>query len=137
MVHPPQYGRTRTLLDFLLSVKHKLAYNAFCGILDGWPKSIKTINNIERNFFNRKLEPTIEKNCLLWGFRIVIPDSLPKELLSELHASHMGIIKMKQLARNYFWQPNLGKDIERIIGSCKICLESRPNMAKTPLTPWK
>ena len=29
------------------------------------------------------------------------------------------------------------EDIERITGSCKICLESRQNTAKTPLTPWQ
>ena len=74
---------------------------------------------------------------MLWSFCIVIPDSLQKEVLSELHASHMGIIKMKQLARNYFWWPNLGENIERITSSCKICLESRRNTAKTPLTPWQ
>ena len=29
------------------------------------------------------------------------------------------------------------EDIERITFSCKICLESRRNTAKTPLTPWQ
>ena len=39
------------------------------------------------------------------------------------------IIKMKQLARNYFWWPNLGEDIERITGLRKMCIEPRLNAA--------
>ena len=54
-----------------------------------------------------------------------------------VHASYMGIIRMKRLARNYFSWPNLGEDIERITGSCEIYLEFRRNTAETPLTPWQ
>lgn len=67
----------------------------------GWPKDSKNLSNVERNFFNKRLELTVEKGCVLWGFR-VIPKTLQKDMLNELHASHMGAVKMKQLARNYF-----------------------------------
>jgi len=86
--------------------------------------------------YNKRLELTIEKGCLLWGYRIVIPESLKERILSELHASHMGIIKMKKFARNYFWWPNLDSDIENITSSCKICLESRVETPKISHTPW-
>lgn len=103
----------------------------------GWPKNIKDLNDVEKNLHGKRLELTIEKGCLLWGFRVVIPNSLQKYLLEELHASHMGIIKMKQLARNYFWWPNLNLDIENVASTCKICLESRPETPKIVLTPWQ
>ena len=58
------------------------------------------------------------------------------ELLSELHASHMGIVKIKMLARSYIWWPNIDKDIEGLVRSCKICLEEQKNPAHTLLTTW-
>ena len=102
----------------------------------GWPNNQKTLNNVEKNLFHKKLELTVENNCIFWGFRIIIPSTLHAEMLNELHASHMGTVKMKQLARNYFWWPNLDIDIETITASCRICLESRVATPKVPLTPW-
>ena len=96
----------------------------------GWPQDLKTLNDFEKNLQNKKLELPIKKDCLVWGFRVVNPKSLQGDMLRELHASHMGAIKMKQLARNYFWWPNLNEDIEQSIGICTICLESRCNTQK-------
>lgn len=102
----------------------------------GWPKNPELKNDVEENLFKKRLELSVEDNCLLWGFRGVIPKSLQKEVLNQLHASHMEAIKMKQLARNYFLWPYLSEDIEQAIGTCKICLEARPETAKVPLSPW-
>ena len=60
---------TVQLLDFksiaIETAKDLNLRNIIKYLQQGWPKSIKTLNNIERNFFNIKLELTIEKNCLL------------------------------------------------------------------------
>lgn len=69
----------------------------------GSPKNPEFKNDVEKNLFKKRLELSVEDNCLLWGFRVVIPESLRKAVLSLLRASHMGEIKIKQLARNYFW----------------------------------
>lgn len=106
-------------------------------IVQGWPKESKSMNDCEKNLYHKRLELGLDKGCILWGYRVVIPNSLQGDMLNELHASHMGITKMKQLARNYFWWPNLNEDIEQITSSCKICLESRGETPKTALTPWQ
>ncbi|XP_046737570.1 uncharacterized protein K02A2.6-like [Diprion similis] len=101
-----------------------------------WPKTAD-LSRIENNFFKKRHELEIENGSLTWGYRIVIPESLRKDILKELHSSHMGVVKMKQLARNYFWWPYLDEDIENLANSCKICLENRPEPTKTSLTPWQ
>lgn len=50
-----------------------------------WPKELKNLSNTECNLHSKRLELTIEKDCLLWGFRVVIPQMLQKDMLQELH----------------------------------------------------
>lgn len=94
-------------------------------VQQGWPKNNENLTEVEKNLCKNRFELSIEGRCLFWGFRVVIPGNLQKDLLSELHASHMGAVKMKQLARSYFWWLNLNCYIEKICGKCKICLESQ------------
>lgn len=50
-------------------------------------------------YFTRRSELTIHQNCLLLGIRVVIPPSLRGRVLDELHQGHIGVVKMKTLAR--------------------------------------
>lgn len=72
----------------------------------------------------------------MWGYRIVIPPSLRQSLLTELYMSHLGIVKIKSIAKATFWWPGLDKEIEDVANSCKFCCEVRPNPEKTYLHSW-
>jgi len=78
----------------------------------------------------------IENNVLVWGFRMVIPNNLPELLLRELHSFHLGIFKMKSLARSHFWWASTNLDIERTSKNCTLCLKCRPEPQKCILTKW-
>lgn len=95
-------------------------------------------------YLSRKNELTIENGVLMWGFRIIIPQSLRQSILKQLHQSHMGIVKTKSLARSYIWWPKIDHDIECMIKSCDACLSVLPNPAKAPVLnynvtdePWE
>ncbi|CAH1999568.1 unnamed protein product [Acanthoscelides obtectus] len=70
-------------------------------------------------FNNRKNEINVEDDVLLWGHRVIIPFQLREVILKELHATHLGIVKMKYLARSYFWWPSLNDDIESVSRSLR------------------
>lgn len=89
-----------------------------------------------KHFYNRKEELFIKDNVLFWGYKTVIPLKLTQLLLDELHSSYLAIIKMKSIARSYFWWPSLDHDIEQLANSCKIFLESTPEPKKCILTKW-
>lgn len=57
----------------------------------------------------------VERNILMWGGRVVVPQKLCKHILDSVHTTHMGMVKSKSLCRSHFWWPNIDKDIEAMI----------------------
>ena len=70
-------------------------------------------------FYRRKEEITVQYGCLMWGSRVIIPPKLQKRVLDELHEEgHLGIVKMKALARSYMWWPSIDQSIEAMGKTC-------------------
>ena len=95
-------------------------------------------------YHNKRLELIQEDGILLWNSRVVVPEVLRTLLLKDLHAEHLGMVKMKQLARKYLWWPGLDKEIEETVKLCHSCQEAAkappaPNPASWswPGGPWK
>lgn len=81
-------------------------------------------------------ELTIENGCLFRGVRVIIPCSLQKVILQELHEAHTGITKMKELARQYCWWPTINSDIEKYVNSCRPCALNKNDPPKY-YEPWE
>jgi len=82
-------------------------------------------------------EFSLQDGVIFRGNRVYIPSSMREDVLMELHKTHMGITKMKQLARRYCYWPNIDKDIEVIVKSCQSCSDNQKNPAKQPLHTWE
>ena len=126
--------KKQTLRDPLLS--RILSY-----IRDGWP----TDNDCRslQPYFNRRSELYEELSCVMWGHRVVIPDSCRNKVLLQLHESHMGITKTKAIARSYVWWPGIDEAVERMCRACAVCAaeaDAPPRHAPTawpwPDKPW-
>ncbi|CAB4008107.1 Retrovirus-related Pol poly from transposon, partial [Paramuricea clavata] len=85
----------------------------------------------------RKDELTVHCGVLMLGHRAVIPAKLRNQVLTELHEGHLGIVKMKSLARSYIWWPKIDKDIEHLAKSCPGCQLQQNEAGKVPLHPWE
>ncbi len=64
----------------------------------GWPSAVTTEL---KPFWTRQAELTLEEDCVLWGMRVIIPQKLQKRMLDKLHQSHVGITRLKSIARSY------------------------------------
>lgn len=103
--------------------------------LHGWPNQTNVTDEL-RYYYLKRNELSVEENCILWGYRIIIPVSLRNSLLCELHTTHLGIVKMKSIARSTFWWPNIDIDIEEVANSCEFCQNERKNPPKNVSCKW-
>jgi hypothetical protein len=78
----------------------------------------------------------IEDDCVMFDHRLVVPSTLRLKILEEMHKTHLGIVKMKSLARTYFWWPGITEDIEQMINKCQHCYLARPNPQKITKEKW-
>ncbi|XP_059062766.1 uncharacterized protein K02A2.6-like [Achroia grisella] len=100
----------------------------------GWPN--QCTDETLKSYFVRRNEIYCENNCLMWGYRIIIPMSLRPQILQQLHSSHMGIVKTKSWARSYVWWPNIDADIEQLCRSCSTCALEMPMPQRAPPQLW-
>ena len=88
-------------------------------------------------FFMHRDEITLQSGCLMWGIRVIIPPKLRPQVLKELHQGHMGVVKMKAIARSYIWWPGIDKEIELAAKSCPGCQLTQREPSTVPVHPWE
>ncbi len=87
-------------------------------------------------YYTRRNELTVNQGILLWGSRVVVPRILQARMIEQLHLSHPGMERMKQLARVLCYWPGIDGDIERKVQTCDSCAKASNAPAKQPLEPW-
>ena len=99
----------------------------------GWPSWVP---RVLQPFWTKRLELSLEGDCVMWGLRVVVPEKLQKKVLAELHLSQSGIARMKAIARSYVWWPRLDDDIAELAKSCVACQAVKNAPPVAPLHPW-
>ena len=87
-------------------------------------------------YYVLKEELSIERNCVLRGIRVAVPQKLQKQVLNNLHATQPGIQRMKLVARSFVWWPHIDENIETLVHSCQSCKCAKQAPPKAPLQPW-
>ena len=102
--------------------------------MNGWP------NEPEDKFkfyFKRREKLSVTDGILTWGNRVIVPQRNRAKVLQILHDTHIGISRMKSLARSYVWWPEIDSDIEREVRSCGSCQSNLNAPPQAPLHPWE
>ena len=89
-------------------------------VTNGWPST--WLHNQDKNevrtYLNTQTEITSKDGVLLRDSRVIIPTALRARVLNRLHLVHIGIIRMKSLARMHVWWPNIEVNIAAEVTSC-------------------
>ena len=97
----------------------------------GWPD--KCLAEGFRPYFACNSKLSTGNGCIMWGSRVVLPESGHKQVLEELHESHIGRSRMKSLARSYVWWPRMDQVIETLLRHVLRASCTRINL----LQPWE
>lgn len=84
----------------------------------------------------RRHELTIQKDCLMWGVRVVVSPKLHPRVLEELHTAHPDVVRMKGLAHSFVWWPGIDSQIELQAKYCPSCQRVQKEPGLAPLHPW-
>nr|KAG5689431.1 hypothetical protein BaRGS_012253 [Batillaria attramentaria] len=105
-------------------------------VREGWPLKHAEINEEVRKFQKLSDSLSICNGCLIYGTRVVIPQSLQPKILDLLHIGHFGMERMKQLARTAVYWPGIDAAIEMTSRRCDSCGEHQNKPSKPPVHPW-
>ncbi len=84
-------------------------------ILTGWPDSYKEVPHDLRRFYAMRDELTVDDGLILRGQRHVIPHSLQKHYLTQLHQGHPGLQSTKGRARETMFWPSMYTDMSNML----------------------
>lgn len=109
-----------------------------------WPESKDDVTPELRSYWNFRDELHTENGMVLRSNRLVIPPKMRGDILSCLHAAHVGGEKMKARARLCLFWPSMNSDIEETARRCQLCERHKPKNARMPLhshdmpsLPWE
>ena len=105
--------------------------SSYCS--SSWPDR-KSAPALVKPYLSLAAEFSVVDGILMRGSRIVIPQSLQKEMLDKLHTGHQGITKCRNRARQSVWWPGLSTQLEELVNNCETCCKHQHQRAQ-PMTP--
>ena len=113
-------------------------------ISSGWPTSPADLPPELRPYATFADELIVSGNLVYKGNRVVIPRGAQDEILSRLHASHIGINGCIRRARESVYFPGITAAIKDLVSKCPVCVRFQTETRKEPLMahpapsrPWE
>ena len=104
-------------------------------ILKGWPDTRRETPQSIRVYWSHRDELSVSDGIVYKGMNIVVPPSMRKDMLAQVHESHQGISKCKQRAREILFWPGMSTEIEKLIEDCSKCQTYQNKQHKETLRP--
>ena len=102
----------------------------------GWPEDKRGLHDTVKPYWPFRDELGISGELVYRGERLVVPRSMRRRLMEEVHSSHLGIQSCLRRARESMYWPAMSSQITDFVARCEIC-QAFPNKAqqKEPLIP--
>jgi hypothetical protein len=104
-------------------------------ILNGWPESPRQVCKSIRQYWSCRNELSLEDGLILFGDRIIIPESKRREVMDKLHYGHQGVNKCQLRAKTCVFWPGINKNIEEEVDRCSVCQQYQKSQRPEPLIP--
>ena len=90
----------------------------------GWPNDHRMLPQELHTFWNYREDLSMENGLITKGARLLIPSTLRKKVLEQIHDEHLGIEKCMLKARDSVFWPGISNDICETVEKCGICQAS-------------
>ncbi|XP_069752177.1 uncharacterized protein [Narcine bancroftii] len=102
-------------------------------ILDRWPNLKQDCSSDISEYWNCRVELSVVEDVIYKGSKILIPKSLRKEVLKEIHGGHLRMEKCKERAREVMYWPIFNNDMTNEVSNCAICQKYQAINPSEPL----
>ncbi|XP_014677266.1 PREDICTED: uncharacterized protein K02A2.6-like [Priapulus caudatus] len=103
-------------------------------VFEGWPEKKDTVPGDIKHYFSLRDQLSVHNGIILTGDRVVIPNSMRREMMDQIHSSHVGIEGCLWRARECLYWPAMNSEIRNFIVACEIC-NSMPRKQQETLVP--
>ncbi len=101
-------------------------------IVNGFPKRKQDIPQLAA-FWGIRHELTVKDDLILYGNRIIIPQTMRKDILHKLHAAHQGRDRVLNRARQIVFWPGISNDVSNMVRRCNQCELNKASHRPQPL----
>ena len=123
-----QLLKDETLRDHVLNASREVIYN-------GWPDNVKELPSDLRAYWSFRDESAVEAGVIFKGRQILVPPSMQKDILKQLHSGHQVVEKTRRLVRESIYWVKINSDIENTCKSCESCQEQHDANRRGPWLP--
>ena len=108
----------------------------------GWPIDRRMLPCKLHTFWNYREDLSMENGLITKGARLIIPSTLRRKVLEQIHEGHLGIEKCMLKARDSVFWPGISNNIRETVEKCGICQASsraaKPvgNVSDVPPHAW-
>ena len=108
----------------------------------GWPVDRRMLPCEIHTFWNYREDLSMENGLITKGARLIIPSTLRRKVLEQIHEGHLGIEKCMLKARDSVFWPGISNEIRKTVQKCGICQASskaaKPvgNVSDVPPHTW-
>ena len=95
-------------------------------IKKGWPDEKNCLPPATVPYYHLTDELVMQDGLIFRGDRLIVPKSLRRQTIKELHASHQGVEATLRRARETLHWPNMKSEIKDHIPRCDVCPQFAP-----------
>ena len=130
---------------YIDATKEDPTLTIICQLLQaGWPDNKATIPDEAKPFHKCRAELRVEDGLIFRNDRIVVPTTLRKEVLRQVHGSHLGLNACYRRAKETVYWPGITAELKQVVMACEPCRKYDRRQTREPMKtrdipnlPWE
>lgn len=102
-------------------------------VMEGWPEARDELLPELRKYWGFRDELAVYDGLIFKSNQLMIPSSLRKKMLTEVHSGHAGIQSSLRRAKQILFWINMSRDIQDMVEACSVCQHNQRSNTKNTI----